>query len=228
MIKYYLSAVVLLCLNMPAFAQYTPQSEATSVNHTTTVSIGLGTTGINLEGKVALNKHFNARLGASILPLSYNGPLTLDGVHTQATADATLSKINLLAEYKPFSKAAIRLVGGLAYVFATPGIILHPTQNYKLGQTTLTPNDLGQMNINVDWSGIAPYLGVAFFHDFPKRKFNINADLGMYYLSKPKTTWSGTNLLNDNQSNQQQLDDNLSGYRWYPEIKISFNYKVSK
>ncbi len=198
-----------------------------AIKHVATISLGLGTTGVGAEGKLSLNKHFNVRLGVSTLPLSYSGPLTLDGVKTTAKASGNFSKVSLLAEYKPFN-SSIRLVGGLGYYFsAKPHVVLKPTQNYKFGQTTVTKDELGQMDITTNWNGIAPYLGIGLLPDFPKRKFNVNIDLGVYYLSKERSTFTGTNLLQDNSSNDAVLDNNLSGYRWMPELKINLTYKLN-
>jgi len=229
--KKYLLLLSLAGFSLQVSAQYVQKStgDGSDLQREKSISLGLGTTGVSLEGKVGLNQHFNARLGVSFLPVTYSGPLTLDGVKTTANITANLGKVSLLGEYKPFNTLPIRLVGGVGYIFsASPTATLQPTQSYKLGQTTLSPNELGEMKIGANWQGIAPYLGVAFCHDFPKHKFNVNVDLGTYYLPKPTTTWEGTKLLNDNQSNEQQLDQNLSGYRWFPELKISLNYKIGK
>ena len=62
--------------------------------------------------------------------------------------------------------------------------------------------------------------------NIPNKKFNVNFDLGTYYLTKPKTDITGSGLLKGNSSQSGQLQSNLKDYRWLPVVQLNFNFKL--
>ncbi len=82
------------------------------------------------------------------------------------------------------------------------------------------------MIITSSWQGVAPYLGLGFFRTFPRLFFNVNLDLGTYYLSAPTTTIVAIGALQPNEANNDQLQQNISNYRWLPVLQLNINFKL--
>ncbi len=78
----------------------------------------------------------------------------------------------------------------------------------------------------MSWKGVAPYVGLGFLNAFPKSRFNVNLDLGTYYVGAPKSTVVGTQLLAENYRLEPQLDENMKDYKWLPVMQINFNFKI--
>src|SRR5690606_32248874 len=120
---------------------------------------------------------------------------------------AQVSTVHLLADYAPFKTDLFRVVGGLGYLFqAGGGMQFFPKGTYKYGDISLTGEEVGQLDIDLSWEGVAPYLGLGLFKSIPKRRFNINLDLGTYFMKSPESTVVGTNLLSKNQAMEAQLE----------------------
>ncbi|RYD57144.1 MAG: hypothetical protein EOP56_10105 [Sphingobacteriales bacterium] len=193
---------------------------------TTGITLGVFT-GIGINGKIALTEKINVRIGASLFPASLTREAKIEDVSISAKAKSTFTKIQALGEYRPFSFSSFRLVAGIAY-YATAKVDIDakPTSGQNYGKIELTPEHIGTLHGNANWKGIAPYIGIGLFNSIPSRKFNVNADLGTFYLSRPTITLHGTNLLKGNEANEDQLNENMKGYRWLPQLQLNFNYRI--
>jgi hypothetical protein len=52
-------------------------------------------------------------------------------------------------------------------------------------------------------------------------------DLGLMYLSQPKATVTGTARLQDNAAMANQINKNISDYRYLPMFQLIINYKLN-
>lgn len=191
----------------------------------TSIQLNLGTQGIGAELVHGLSSQFAVRAGANIIPLKANDVFKFDDFKSKNSASADFTNVHALADFSPF--AGFRLVGGVAYFFKAEGNInITPTDDYTYGDITLNEEQVGSVDLNVDWKGVAPYFGIALGRAIPNKKFNINFDLGTYYLTNPKTNIAGTGLLKGNSSQSAQLQSNLKDYRWLPVVQLNFNFKL--
>ena len=199
--------------------------------HPIVASITAGTTGIGVELKRIMARNLNLRLGYSfLLKISVVRASTTD-FDNNTNVDGNFSNVHLLAEYAPFKKVGVHLVGGAAYILQLKTDINQvPTGNYNYGSITFTPDEIGTIHTVADWKGLAWYGGVSFFKLVPKKRFNITLDLGTYYLSQPKTSITATNMLSQNASENNQIHwhENISQYRWLPVLQLNFNFKPGK
>ena len=60
----------------------------------------------------------------------------------------------------------------------------------------------------------------------PKKRFNLNFDLGTFYLPSPKVTVVGTKLLKNNEDLGVRLTEDLKTYRWMPMLQLNFTYLI--
>lgn len=198
------------------------------VLHQTSFEVTMGTQGVGGDFVYGFARKWAVRGGASFIPLTMNNAFPVSGISSDNKLTANFSNVHLLADFTPFKKASyFRLVGGGAYFIKASGNFrVNPNTNYNYGDITLTPSQTGNMNLNTDWSGFAPYFGFGFAHLFPHRFFNVNFDLGSYYLPSPQTSIEGTGLLSGNSSQNGQFHKNMSSYRFLPVAQLNFNFKL--
>ncbi|WP_316783488.1 hypothetical protein [Pedobacter frigiditerrae] len=191
------------------------------------IQLNLGTQGIGVEFLYGILPKLALRGGVNAIPLKANDIFKIEDFNSTTHASADFYNVHVLADYTPFQKASwLRLVGGFAYFFKADGKVrITPSDNYTYGDLVLSEEQVGYVDLNVDWKGVAPYLGLAFANTFPRKKFNVSFDLGTYYLSKPKADIIGTGLLEGNSSQTAQFQSNIKNYRWLPIVQVNFNYK---
>jgi hypothetical protein len=192
------------------------------------VSLNLGSQGIGGEYAYGIHKQIALRLGINVIPVSVNDAFKISNFNSTSKVSAKFTNVHLLADYTPFKSAsAFRLVGGAAYFTQARGTLkVQPSDNYTYGDIVLNEEQVGYLNMDIDWKGIAPYLGIGLFKAMPKNRFNVNVDLGTYYLKKPDVQINGTGILKGNDTQEPQLQENVKNYRWMPVLQLNFNYKL--
>ena len=192
------------------------------------VKLNLGSQGIGGEFTYGIDKKAALRLGLNVIPVSVNNAFDIADFNSTSKASAKFTNIHLLADYTPFKSApAFRLVAGAAYfVRARGNMQVQPSDNYSYGDIVLTPEQVGYLDLSVDWKGIAPYAGIGLFKVIPRHRFNVNVDLGTYYLKQPDVKVIGTGILKGNNTQEGQLQKNVKDYRWLPVIQLNFSYKL--
>jgi len=198
------------------------------ISHQKSIQLNFGTQGVGAEFASGLTPNLAIRAGVNFIPVTMNNAVPISGLQSETKLTASFSNIHLLADFTPFTRAPFfRLVGGAAYfVQAKGGFEIQPTGTYTYGDIVLTQDQVGKVNMNADWSGIAPYVGFGLIKVFPKNRFNVNLDLGSYYLNRPQTTIIGTGLLDGNSSQNGQFQQNISSYRFLPVLQLNFNFKL--
>lgn len=192
------------------------------------VQVLVGSQGIGADVKYGLMPKLSGRLGFGIIPLTTNSAFGFSSFPVQSQASARFSNIHLLADYAPFKTQGIRLVGGAAWLIKGSALVtIAPSGTKQFGSQTLTSDQIGSVTARANWQGVAPYLGVALFNSFPNHMFNINLDLGTYYIASPGTSLTGTKLLADNNTNATQFNKNMQGYCWMPVVQLNFNFRIN-
>jgi hypothetical protein len=196
--------------------------------HPKAIQLNLGTQGIGAEFRYGVLPNFDLRAGANFIPLKANDVFKISGFNSTSHVSADFYNIHLLAGYSPIKTVQwLQVVGGLAYFFKANGNVrIVPADDYTYGDLVLTEEQIGYVDLGVKWQGVAPYIGLGLARAFPKNKFNVNVDLGTYYLSKPKANIVGTGILEGNSSQTSQFQSNISDYRWLPILQVNFNYKL--
>ena len=205
-----------------------PLIKPAKFHHSLSLQIEAGTQGFGADMRYAITSRFSLRSGLSFIPVKANNVLNLPGFQSTNSASLNFFNTHLLADFVPIKNwRGLRLVGGAAYLYkADAGLSVIPTGSYTYGSTTVTGADIGNLNMDVSWKGIAPYAGLGLFKSFPNHLFNFNLDIGSYYLSQPSTHIIGTGLLTDNNKLEPQFNQNLSGYRWLPVVQLNFNFRL--
>lgn len=224
----YKAALILFSICYIFIGRSIAQVESGAVHPPSSVEINVGTQGIGADYSYGILPRLAVRLGADIIPLSAKNLFNVSGFNSTSKATAKFQNVHLLADFIPFKDySGLRFVGGMAYFFKANGDInLQPSDEYSYGDIILTPDQVGQINMNVNWNGVAPYLGIGLARLFPSRLFNVNLDVGTYYLSRPNAIITGTGILEGNGSQTGQLNANLKNYKWLPVLQLNFNFKL--
>jgi len=220
---------MLLPVVYQAMAQKAPATDAPKgPKHDQSIGITTGAQGFGAEYRYGLFSSLNLRAGFSYLPLSRDNVFKLHDLNSNNTVSAKFTGISLLADFTPFKGFGfLRIVGGASYLVQANGhVFVQPTDAYKYGDIALSQDQVGNLDMDVNWKGIAPYAGLGFVHAFPKKKFNINLDLGVYHLVAPTAQMTGTGLLAGNSSQSSTLQNNVSDIRWAPKVQLNFNFKL--
>lgn len=215
-----------IILAVKSYAQEIKTDSSKCQSHYLT-SLHLGSSGLGLDFKYNFKSHSSVRIGFSTIPLNYSTVVDL-GLEMKTDAKANYTNVHLLYEFQPFKNVKrLKVVGGVAYF--TQGYVstmLTPQSDVVAGITTLTPDEIGDLSIKIDSKGIAPYLGLGVFKTLPKKRLNVNFDLGAFFLPKPVVTAVGTKALVNTTEMVETLNENLKDYRWMPVLQMNINYLI--
>lgn len=201
-----------------------------TVPHTPALGITLGTSGIGLQGIYPLNSSFSLRGGFSVIPtFTYTRTDKIGTTNLEQQFKTGFVNIHVLADYyfPVLRKAGFRLSGGLAwFVHAKSNVVSKPVGDYYYGDIQVNDERMGDIKTSVSRSGIAPYLGAGFLNLYSNKHINVSFDLGTYYLlPEADVNMTATGYLTGNERNQEQLKENLKGYRWLPVAQFGVYYK---
>ena len=206
-----------------AYGQMT-DSTSNSAKKPMSLQVLTGTQGIGANFRYVLNKTVGFRVGGSYAAAGINDKITMDGFNSKNRASGKFNTAHLLVELMP--QKFFRVVAGAAYLAnAEATIHFEPKDSQSFNDITLTPAEIGTLDFQMDWGTFAPYFGFGAGRGIPKKKFNVNIDLGAYYLSSPTVKATGTKLLTNNDPNAAIIQNNLKDYRFLPVAQLNFNFK---
>ena len=224
--------VVLLCSMTMARAQTVSVDSAKTEStpnylENSSVQLHAGTQGFGLAARYQFIPSVAARLGGTYGSVNINDGFSFDNLSTDNKLKAKIGNVHLFGEYTALSW--LRIVAGAGYFFkAEANVMMTPNESITQDGITLEPDEIGTLTTEVTYKKFAPYLGIGLGRGLPQKRFNVNLDLGFYYLSAPKVTMTGTEYLADNGENGPILTENMKDYRFLPVIQLNFNFKLSK
>ncbi|WP_162903390.1 hypothetical protein [Taibaiella koreensis] len=199
--------------------------------HSPAIGITLGSSGLGIQGIYPLNNQFSLRAGLSWIP-------TFTYTRTDKVGTTTLEQkfktgfvnIHLLGDYylPVLQHTGFRVSAGLAwFVHAQSKVRSIPVGDYYYGDIQINDDRMGDINTTVKRNGIAPYLGAGFLNLFSSKQLQLSLDVGTYYLlPEASVKMETTGYLTGNERNQEQLKENLKGYRWLPVVQVGLYYKL--
>ncbi|RZK50115.1 MAG: hypothetical protein EOO99_02710 [Pedobacter sp.] len=183
-----------------------------------------GSQGFGANFRYVPHKTIGIRVGGSFGKGSINDKIEIEDFSSKNKLTGEITTIHALAELNPMG--FVRFAVGAAYLAkAKADLFLQPKESQTVGEVTLTPDEIGELNYHIDWGKAAPYVGIGLGRGIPKNKFNVNLDLGTYFLQSPKVTAFGTKLLSDNESSAAKIQENMKSYRFLPVAQINFNFR---
>lgn len=208
---------------------FTPAAQADAVG----VSLGGGTAGVGLHLSVPLASSVNARLGLNYM--RYN--LDIDSDDIEYRMKLKFQSFDALVDWFPF-EGSFRVTGGLMYnnnKFTGYG---RPNSNgtYTINGNTYSAATVGQIDGQIDFRRMAPYLGVGWDTGRAAAKgWGFTADVGMMFQGRPRSSLSHSNctaaapvcqqLARDIDAENASFGDDASSYRIFPILRAGAIYR---
>ena len=141
--------------------------------------------------RFAISDSIALRAGVNYFPYTYNG--TAGDIDYDF--DLNLISVPVLIDYHPF-KGSFRLSGGAIYNGNNLDAKATPVADTVIGGIPFTPAQIGTLNADIDFSPIAPYLGLGWDTSFGKESgFGFTFELGALFQGEPEANLSSTGLL---------------------------------
>jgi len=197
------------------------------------VLLKAGTLGAGLDVSKGISETLALRLQANAF--SYDEDITESDV--EYSADLDLKSAGLLLDWHPFS-GVFRVSAGAYWNGNETAATGRPTSgNYVINGQSYTSAEIGSLNGQIDFSEVAPYLGIGF-GSAPKagRGMSFSFDLGVLYQGEPNvglTVACGaglppatcTQLQNDVAAEAVALQDELKDFKFYPVVSFGIGYR---
>lgn len=146
-----------------------------------------------------------------------------------------LQNTGLLAHFKPF-QGNFRITGGIYHNNndITGNARYSGSDSITIGNTTYNGSDIANIDADVSFSSVAPYLGVGYTKNISNFKFN--ADLGMLFQGSPKVglnvnphssmdALTREELRAEVERERRSLEDELKDFKYYPVATIGIAYR---
>ncbi len=223
-IKNYVLSIFIFSFCLVSYSQN--ENENLEMKNAFAASFGLP--GLGIEYARKLSPKLSARLAwhsAQLINLRVEN-IEIKDDKVNLLANAGVSIIDLGIEYNPFKNSSFKLTTGIGYLAnVNTNLVVTYTEDVKVGDVIITKNDVGEIVADVTWSGIAPYVGIGFGRAVPKRRFGFGFELGTYYTSSPDVKLTASELLAPTASQEENLQESLSSFKFIPRIQIRLAYK---
>ena len=162
----------------------------------------------------------------------YNRSFNISDIDYEGNVD--LSNVGLTGNYLPFEGSGFRVTAGAFFSHnEITGSTKGAGQQVNVNGTTYTLQPADSIEETAKWNACDPYLGVGWDWAFgEKQNLVLGLDLGVSYIGSPSTSVTGTGRFATNPvamadlvAEQANVQDDLSRYKFYPVVKVSFTYR---
>jgi hypothetical protein len=205
-----------------------PTEKASYLKHGA-IAINVSSLGVGLEYAHNINTHLNGRFRLNYFSLSdYQTTVDISDNPVLLTTNATILGADLALEYLPFKRSSFKLIGGAGMLFNAE---MNSTVTYdgslEYGDISLDNDEIGDITVGLDYSGLAPYIGFGFGRAVPKKSVGFGIEIGSYYVGSPKVELEASKMFEPTATEEkQQLEDNLKGYTWLPFINLRLAFRI--
>ena len=193
----------------------------------TSLGIGLSTLGASAKLAQSLSENINLRLeyhGAS-----YDTDGATDGVNYDLDLD--LSSVSLLFDWHTLNNGFRVTLGGLYNDNRFSASSNLNSANLEVGDMTFTSAQVGQLQGDISFNSFSPYLGIGWGRAV-HQGYSFNFDLGVVFQGKPDVDLRSIGgslsnnalLLNEIETEERELQDDLGIFDVYPVISFGVTY----
>lgn len=201
---------------------------STGFGQDTFIGIKASLLGAGLELERSFSDMFSARVGINYFPYDYSA--TEDDIDYDFELD--LMSLGIFLDWHPF-KGSFRLTGGLMYNSNSLDSTAESAATYEIGDQVYTGSEVGTLNGEIDFNDFAPYVGLGWNTAFGKdRKWGFICEFGVMFQGSPTADLSAIGPIATDTSFQAELakeednlQDDLDNFEFYPNISIGFNYR---
>jgi hypothetical protein len=132
-------------------------------------------------------------------------------------------------DYLPFKKSSLYLITGVGYTHnVRTAINANTTTGVDISGTFISGEDFGNINFEIKWNKVVPFVGIGIGRVVPKRRFGVSAELGSYYIGSPKLFMEYTGILEITNIDEAlpKIEKNMAGYAFLPYLLLKFRYRI--
>ena len=202
---------------------------ATEAHAESDMNVGahLGLLGPGLDLGIGIDEHFDARLGFNAYTYGRDG--TEGGIDYDL--DLKLRSLFAQVDWHPTGGGFFLAAGLYANGNELKGQAKAAT-SYTVGDTTYTASQVGTLRTRIDFNSAAPYLGLGWGGKVGSSDgLTLRLDLGVLYQGSPDVTLTADGTLASNaafqadlKKEEQDLQNAIDNFKWYPLIQIGIAY----
>lgn len=145
--------------------------------------------------------------------------------------DVMIGLVQAGVNWHPFRRSSFFLAGGVAYSWH-PFIRAVATTDtkLKLDGLELTPEDVGTVDLRLQWQSVLGYVGWGFGRAVPRKRLGVGVEMGVYYLGRPRVNLTYEGFLETTTLDEQVpiVENNLRNYRYLPTLNLRLTYNLNR
>jgi len=192
------------------------------------LALNFGLPGFGGEYAYNINRNLNLRAGFLTFALNdFNTDLDISGQSVNVNANLSSQVFDLFLEYQPSSNSAFKLVAGMGYI-NNVGVntLILLNDDIAFGDLTIANEEIGDIDINITWTSLAPYVGFGWGRAVPKKRVGFGIEMGTYYAGGPNVDIVATGMLVNTSDEAAEMEENLASYAWMPRIMARLAVKL--
>ncbi|SFC80546.1 hypothetical protein SAMN04487907_10952 [Zunongwangia mangrovi] len=224
MVKKLLLYLFFLSFSISTFSQV----EETTYENKFAIGVNGSTLGGGIEIARNISPHFNIRLRGNTFNISdFVQEIEVDDANLNVTANSRFLEFDISLEYLPFRNSSFKIVGGASY-FSDGETTAYATYDgsFEYGEITIGPDEIGDLELTLDYNGFAPYIGLGFGRAVPKKKFGVAFEAGSFYLPEPQVGIVANGMLAPTADQAKTLQQDIEDYRWYPFLNLRLSVRI--
>ncbi len=183
-----------------------------------------GLLGYGADFATRVNPHLILRAGVNFFQLEgFEDVRELAGRSVLIVASNNTLSFDMMGEYYPWQKSSFKLIFGGSYIQSlTANAMIMVTDPMMFGEIELTPEQVGEMDIELAYGGMAPFLGIGFGRSIPNKRIGLGLEVGSYYIGSPSVNMNASELLEPSASAEQEksLEESFRTLSWLPAVKF--------
>ena len=183
-----------------------------------------GLLGYGADFATRVNPHLILRAGVNFFQLEgFEDVRELAGRSGLIVASNNTLSFDMMGEYYPWQKSSFKLIFGGSYIQSlTANAMIMVTDPMMFGEIELTPEQVGEMDIELAYGGMAPFLGIGFGRSIPNKRIGLGLEVGSYYIGSPSVNMNASELLEPSASAEQEksLEESFRTLSWLPAVKF--------
>lgn len=202
--------------------------------HSTRLALGatLSTAGPGLNLSLEAGRSVVVRIGFE--QVAFNIPFSFEEneIDYSADLDYKAGSLSLMADWHYYRSLFVTL--GAGYNLFHPVVNGVAGSDWQYGDITIPASEMGNFQFEVQPSlRLSPYAGLGIGRKFSKNgRVAFSMDAGVFYQGPPRIGIKATGLLaptaDESHGQRAYLENQLSGWRYYPIVRFALSYVIFK
>jgi hypothetical protein len=204
------------------------QKQEFSFKQNSAVSLNLSTLGVGAAFHLKYNDAVAFRGGFSRGNILFTYNTAYNNTNVVVDTKFKLGMIYFFADYYPSKQSIFRITGGLVRNYNLYNAKVIPATSQTYGFITYSPEQLGNIKVNVKGAEIVPYIGIGFGNPVPRKKISLGADSGLFIHGKPEFDIQASGVFSPTNSseNLSVLTDAFSLWSLFPYLNLHVKYRL--